>query len=109
MNNKNQEIKEESLEQAFNRFSEIVFTNLKIYIENYFEKLIPFMKDIEDTKLNAATLSTILASKEIFSKEEFRDCFREIKKSFGEVFPGGIMKGAIEITNYNWDSEKERR
>ena len=101
-----QETKEVPIQIDVNAFiaktSEIVFNNLKIFVEDYFERLIPFFKDIEDTKLNTATLSSLLGNKKIFNEEEFRSCFKEMRKSFGEVFADGTMEGTIEITEYNW-------
>jgi len=94
-----------NVNELVSRISEIVFNNLKIFIEDYFERLIPFYKDIEDTKLNTATLSSLLNSKEMFTEQEFKSCFRDIRKSFGEVFSDGTMHGTIEVTNYNWEKK----
>lgn len=86
--------------------AETIFANLKLYVEEKFKILAVPLIDLEDTKMNVATLSTILASKRLFTKEEFSDCHREIRKSFGLVKLDGTMEGRVVITKYNWESEK---
>ena len=81
----------------------IVYPNLQIIMEEKIDKFIEFFQDIEDTKLNMATLSSILGTKKLFTKEEFVSCYKEMKKSFGEVSPEGTMSGKIVVTPYNWE------
>ena len=85
--------------------AETIFSNLKLYVEEKFKILAVPLMDLEDTRMNVATLSTILASKGLFAKEEFTDCYREIRKSFGLVKLDGTMDGQVIITKYNWRSE----
>lgn len=85
--------------------AETIFSNLKLYVEEKFKILAVPLTDLEDTKMNVVTLSTILASKGLFSKAEFSNCHKEIRKSFGLVKPDGTMDGQVVITKYNWESE----
>ena len=85
--------------------AETIFANLKLYVEEKFRILAVPLMDLEDTKMNVATLSTILASKKLFVKEEFSDCYQEIRKSFGLVKLDGTMDGRVMITKYNWSKE----
>lgn len=79
-----------------------VIPNINIYIDEKLQEFIEILKDIEDTKINLTTLSTILASKGFFKKEEFTECFRDMIKSFGVVRKDGTMEGHIEVTDYNF-------
>jgi hypothetical protein len=104
-----EKIKEqEPLEQKINiddflsSVSNVVFSNLKLYIDRKFQELEDFFKTIEDSKLNISTLSSLLYSKKLFTKEEFRSCFREVEESFGIVLPDGTIKGHVEVTFYNF-------
>ena len=85
--------------------AETIFSNLKLYVEEKFRILAVPLMDLEDTRMNAATLSTILASKGLFTKDEFSDCYKEIRKSFGLVKLDGTMDGQVVITKYNWEKE----
>ena len=87
--------------------AETIFSNLKLYVEEKFRILAVPLIDLEDTRMNVATLSTILASKKLFTKEEFTDCYKEIRKSFGLVRLDGTMDGEVVITKYNWERENE--
>lgn len=87
--------------------AETIFANLKLYVEEKFRILAVPLIDLEDTRMNVATLSTILASKKLFTKEEFSDCYQEIRKSFGLVKLDGTMDGRVVITKYNWREENE--
>lgn len=84
---------------------ETIFSNLKLYVEEKFQILAVPLIDLEDTRMNVATLSTVLASKGLFTKEEFSNCYNEIRKSFGLVRLDGTMDGEVVITKYNWESE----
>ena len=87
--------------------AETIFSNLKLYVEEKFKILAIPLMDLEDTKMNVATLSTILAAKTLFSKEEFSDCYKEIRKSFGLVKLDGTMDGKVVITKYNSEKGNE--
>ena len=86
---------------------ETIFANLKLYVEEKFKMLAVPLIDLEDTRMNVATLSTLLASKTLFTKEEFSDCYKGIRKSFGLVNLDGTMDGQVVITKYNWENENE--
>ena len=79
-----------------------VFNNLKLYIDQKFKELEEPFQLLEDTKINVSTLSTLLHTKDLFSQEEFRDCFREMRNSFGIVKSDGTMDGQVAITRYNF-------
>ena len=96
-----------SVEQLLEEMANTLFSNLKIYVEDKFKTLFIPLVDLEDTKMNVATLSTILASKGLFTKEEFSECFRDIRKSFGLVNLDGTMEGKIIINKYNFSGDKK--
>jgi len=93
---------EQFINEILSHLSSVVLSNLKIYISERFQELSPIFKDVGDTKLNVAALSTILSSKNLFTKEEFSDCFQEMTKSFGIVDKDGNMSGTVVITDYNF-------
>ena len=98
--------KEQSQEEEFNQtldsVANTVFSNLKLYINNKFQELESFLQTLDDTKINVATLSSLLHSKDIFTKEEFRECFTDIRDSFGVVQQDGTMKGQVTLSKYNF-------
>jgi len=84
----------------------VVFSNLKLFINDYMKRFDPIFKIVEDTKLNLATLSTLLSEKKVFNLEEFKECFDKIYQSFGVVLDDGSMNGTVILTKYNWESER---
>jgi len=90
-----------NLEQMLDSIANTVFTNMKLYVDKKLQELEPFLQTLDDTKVNVATLSSLLHSKDLFNKEEFRECFQDIKESFGIVLPNGTMKGEVNRTHYN--------
>ena len=84
--------------------SNIVFSNIKLYIDKRFSELDELLETAEDSKVNIATLSTLLHSKKLFSKEEFRRCFVDIRDSFGVVNQDGSIDGKVLITKYNFSA-----
>ena len=100
---KKQEKKQEiNLEQALDSVANTVFANMKLYVDKKLAELEPFFETLEDTKVNMATLSSLLHAKELFTKEEFSSCFTDIQDSFGIVLPDGTIKGQVERTDYNF-------
>lgn len=90
------------INQFLDSVANTVFTNMKLHINKKFQELEPFFQTLDDTKINVATLSSLLYSKNQFTKEEFGECFRDIKESFGIVLPDGTIKGNISVTKYNF-------
>jgi len=82
----------------------IVFSNVKIYLNDKLRQLDEPMKDIVFVKHNVATLSTLLANKKLFTKEEFKSCHKAMIKSFGVVKQDGSMDGTVIITDYNFST-----
>jgi len=95
-------INEISINELLGSISNVVFGNVKLYVDKKFQELESFIKETEDAKLNIATLSSLLHEKKLFTQEEYRNCFFEIEKSFGIVRPDGTMDGRVEITKYNF-------
>lgn len=91
-----------NLEQVLDSVANTVFTNMKLYVDKKLQELEPFFQTLEDTKVNIATLSSLLYSKDAFTKDEFRECFEKIKESFGIVLLDGTMRGSVCITKYNF-------
>ena len=91
-----------NMEEALDSIANVVFSNLKLYIDKKFQELDSFFETLNDTKVNIATLSTLLHSKGLYTKEEFRECFQGIRESFGIVLPDGTMRGEVQITKYNF-------
>ena len=89
-------------EAAIDKIANMVFSNVKLYIEAEMQKLAPLFIDVFDLKTNIATLATLLNKLEAFSEEEFRECFTEIRDSFGKVNFDGTIDGSIEMTHYNF-------
>ena len=79
-----------------------VLNNLKLYVDQKFEGLTELYQEANDIKINVTTLSTILHAKEIFSQEEFKDCAKEMKESFGLVKSDGTIDGEVTVTKYNF-------
>jgi len=79
-----------------------LFMNVKLEIENSFSRMDYFIKELEDARNNIATLSSVLYSKNLFSKEEYRSCMKEISASFGKPNADGSMDGKVTITDYNF-------
>ena len=90
------------INQLVSKISLSVLNNLKLYVEDRLRQFEPFLEEIDDIKLNVVTLSSILGTKEFFSQEEFKECFKEVRESFGLVADGGIMKGKVTISQYNF-------
>ncbi len=95
-------IQEKELEGRLNNLAEIIFSNVKLYVEQTIQRLDPLINEVQDLKTNVATLSTILYSKSLFDEKEYKDLFLKIKKSFGEVNKEGEIDGEIEIIKYNF-------
>ncbi len=93
---------EVDMNQLVSRISLTVLNNLKLYVEDRFRQLAPFLEEIDDVKLNVVTLSSILGTKKYFTHEEFGECFAEVKESFGLVAEDGTMKGRVSISRYNF-------
>ena len=91
-----------NIDELFKSFSDIVFSNLKIYIEDRLKQLDPYLENLDDIKLNIATLSSVLNDKKLFTQDEFRECFSEIRRSFGIVNNDGTMPGKVIMTRYNF-------
>ena len=79
-----------------------LFLNIKLEIENSFSRMDFFIKELEDVRNNIATLSSVLYSKNLFSKEELKSCMKEVSTSFGKTNPDGSMDGKVTITDYNF-------
>ena len=94
--------KEPTEEEKLNQVADVIFSNVKLYVDQKFTELESFFQEMEDVKINIATLSTILHTKGLFSEEEFKDCAKEMKGSFGLVKPDGTMDGEVKITKYNF-------
>lgn len=90
----------------FDQVTEVVFSNLKIYLEERLQAFNIFFRDLEDIKLNTTALSSLLHSKNFFTEKEYKDYFQKAKSSFGMVDSVGKMEGAIVLTKYNFSSEK---
>ena len=84
------------------QIANMVFSNVKLYIEDEMKKLAPIFADVFDLKANVATLSTLLHKMEIFTEDEFKECFIAIRNSFGNVNFDGSIDGKIEIIFYNF-------
>jgi len=97
---------EQFINEIISHLSNVVLSNLKIYISEKFQELSHIFKDVEDTKLNVSTLSTVLFSKKIFTEKEFSECFREMVKSFGIADKDGNMSGTVVITDYNFNLDR---
>ena len=108
MDNESENTQEEKLDEyllkVVNETVNILYPNLKIFIEEKLDEIKELFQDLEDIRFNISTLSTVLAKKNIFSKEEFADCFKYIRSSFGVVNRDGTMKGSIIVTPYNWEN-----
>lgn len=101
---KNSDSKEKihvTMEELVNSVSNVVFSNLKIHLEKKLSELNYLFEELEDVRTNTATLSTLLHHKKIIGEEEYRDCFNQMKASFGEVKSDGTMDGEIICTIYN--------
>ena len=98
----NDSIQKEIPDELVNVVANTVFSNLKLYIDQKFKELEEFFITLDDTKINIATLSTILHTKELFTQEEYQDCFKEIRNSFGVVNPDGTMDGKVQVTCFNF-------
>ena len=91
-----------NIDELFKSFSDIVFSNLKVYLEDRLKQFDPYLESLDDIKLNIATLSSVISSKGFFTQEEFRECFYEMRRSFGIVNNDGTMEGKIIVTQYNF-------
>ncbi len=83
-----------------------LFPNIKIFIDEKFQEILEQLREIQDAKNNIATLSTVLSSKEIFTKEEFTDCHKAMVQSFGVVDNEGKMKGQVSVTDFNLGGDR---
>lgn len=86
------------------QIANMVFSNVKLYIEAEMKKLTPLFTDVFDLKANVATLSSLLHNAKAFTEEEFRNCFVEIRESFGNVNFDGSIDGKIVMIKYNFES-----
>jgi len=93
---------EVDLDKVLDSIANTVFTNLRLYVDKKFQELDSFFKTLDDTKINIATLSSLLYSKGLFEKSEFREVFAEIRESFGVVDKAGVIKGEVTRTHYNF-------
>ena len=92
--------------QLINAIAESIFMNLRGYVDEKFSQFSSVIEEIEDCKINLATLLDILISKEFLSQKEFFDKYPEICDSFGKVNQDGILEGTIINTKYNFSSEE---
>jgi len=88
--------------EMINKMADILFPNVKLYVESAMQRLDPISIELQDLKTNVATLSSLLHSKDAFTENEFRNCFAQMQKSFGETAELGEMSGRIEIIKYNF-------
>jgi len=90
--------------EVIDKIANMVFSNVKLYIEAEMKKLAPLFIDVFDLKANVATLSSLLHNAEAFTEEEFRACFVAIRESFGNVNFDGSIDGKITMIKYNFES-----
>ena len=105
--NKPQGIKQQiPMERLVQQISAIVFSNVKVYLEDRLSFVDRLASEIEDVKFNITTLSSILHSRKLFSEEEYKTLHQEVVKSFGVVDSHGQMEGKVFVTKYNFPSER---
>lgn len=92
-------------EEFINRIAERILPNLEIHFDERIRELKNMFDDIADTKFNVATLASLLSTKNLFTVEEFKECFSSIVQSFGVVRPDGTMDGKVIITDYNFGNK----
>jgi len=88
-------------EELIREVANIVFANVKIHLDDRLRQLDRPLEDLAFVKFNITALSTILAHKNLFTKIEFKKCYKSMVKSFGVVNPDGSMDGDVIITDYN--------
>jgi len=94
------------IDRLIQQISAIVFSNVKIYLEERLSFVDRLANGVEDIKFNIATLSSLLHTKSLFSQEEYENLYAEVVKSFGIVNLQGKMSGEVIITKYNFSSER---
>lgn len=103
--NKNDSIRPEirmQEDELINRVADVIFPNVKLYVESALQKFDSLFTELHDLKLNIATISSIVHSKEVFTEDEYRRFFSQIKESFENVDSEGNMRGEISFMKYGF-------